>query len=94
MECEGEKLISRSQAKRLLKRADKFREVVLDFNGITEIGQAFADEIFRVYRNAHPQVQLYPMNASEDVTNMINRALKMNGQDKEPLFKDENKDEK
>ena len=30
MECEGEKLISRSQAKRLLKRVDKFKEVALD----------------------------------------------------------------
>lgn len=75
MEYEGEKLISRSQAKRLLRRADRFKEVFLDFNGITEIGQAFADEIFRVYWNSNPQVHLQPINASNDVMAMINRAL-------------------
>ena len=94
MEYEGEKLISRSQAKRLLRRADKFKEVVLDFNGITEIGQAFADEIFRVYRKSNPQVHLYPLNAGEDVSTMINRALRADTPSEEPLFKDENKAEK
>lgn len=78
MECEGEKLISRSQAKRLLKRADKFKEVVLDFSGITEIGQAFADEIFRVYKNANPLVKLHWGDASADVESMIDRALNAN----------------
>jgi anti-sigma regulatory factor (Ser/Thr protein kinase) len=75
MEYEGEKLISRSQAKRLLRRVDKFKEVFLDFNGITEIGQAFADEIFRVYGNSNPQVHLHPINTSDDVRAMINRAF-------------------
>ena len=41
-------LISRSQAKRLLLRIDRFRTVVLDFQNVNQIGQAFADEIFRV----------------------------------------------
>ena len=44
---EGEKLISRSQAKRLVQRFERFRTVVLDFSGVAEIGQAFADEVFR-----------------------------------------------
>src|SRR5205823_6040733 len=42
-------LVSRSQAKRLLARFDKFTEVCLDFAGVDSIGQAFADEIFRVF---------------------------------------------
>jgi hypothetical protein len=42
-------LISRSQAKRLLLRIDRFRRVVLDFQSVNQIGQAFADEIFRVF---------------------------------------------
>src|ERR1043166_2576017 len=37
-QVEGESLISRSQAKRLLARAEKFREVVLDFKGVKAIG--------------------------------------------------------
>jgi len=91
MEYEGEKLISRSQAKRLLRRADRFREVFLNFNGITEIGQAFADEIFRVYRKSNPQVHLYPVNAGDDVWTMINRALGSDVLSEGSLFKDEDK---
>ena len=89
MEYEGEKLISRSQAKRLLRRADKFKEVILNFDGIAEIGQAFADEIFRVYRKSNPQVHLYPVHASDDVMTMINRALGSDILIKESIFKDE-----
>ena len=67
-------LISRSQAKRLLARIDRFRTVILDFDGVSSIGQAFADEIFRVFRAQHPAMDLYEMNASTDVQDMINRA--------------------
>ena len=71
---EGEELISRSQAKRLLMRLDGFREVLLDFKRIQRIGQAFADEIFRVYKNAHPQVEIIAIGATEHVQQMIDRA--------------------
>jgi len=46
---EGERLISRSQAKRILCRVEMFKTVLLDFNGVDYIGQAFADEVFRVF---------------------------------------------
>jgi len=42
-------LISRSQAKRLLVRFERFKEIILDFENVESIGQAFADEIFRVF---------------------------------------------
>ena len=71
MEYEGELLLSRSQAKRLITRFDTFLEVILDFQGVTEIGQAFADEVFRVFRNAHPNVHLEPINCSPTVQRMI-----------------------
>ena len=70
---EGEQLISRSQAKRLVARFDKFLEVALDFGGVTEIGPAFADEIFRVYKREHPTVHLYPLRASVAVLRVIQR---------------------
>lgn len=73
MQYEGDTLISRSQAKRLLTRADRFKEVVLDFKGIAEIGQAFADEVFRVFVRDHPDVTVIYVNASKDVENMIKR---------------------
>lgn len=70
---EGEKLVSRSQAKRLYNRFERFRHVILDFEGVSEIGQAFADELFRVFRNAHPAVMLVPTNMNEAVSKMVGR---------------------
>ncbi|MCB2189120.1 MAG: DUF4325 domain-containing protein [Deltaproteobacteria bacterium] len=71
---EGEKLVSRSQAKRLYQRFEKFRYVTLDFEGVTEIGQAFADELFRVFTNEHPTVELAATNTTDLVAKMIARA--------------------
>jgi len=73
-----ENLISRSQAKRLLARFEKFKEIILDFEKVERIGQAFADEIFRVFANEHPKISLYPSNMNEQVENMINRAKSAN----------------
>jgi len=67
-------LVSRSQAKRLLNRFDRFRVVVLDFEGISEIGQAFADEVFRVFPNFHPTTEICAINANDPVKKMISRA--------------------
>ena len=67
-------LISRSQAKRLLLRIDRFRTVVLDFKNVNQIGQAFADEIFRVFTRRHSGVEVQFINANEDISNMIRRA--------------------
>lgn len=66
-----DQLVSRSQAKRVLARFERFKEVVLDFKDVPTIGQAFADEIFRVFRTEHPEVKLYPVNTSPDVDSMI-----------------------
>lgn len=71
---EGEKLVSRSQAKRLTLRFERFQTVMLDFEGVEEIGQAFADEVFRVFQNAHPGTTLVPMNMALGVRSMVDRA--------------------
>ena len=75
-----ENLISRSQAKRLLARFEKFREVVLDFKGVDAIGQAFADEIFRVFTLKNPHINIMFINAHADIEKSIARALQ-NGKD-------------
>lgn len=72
-------LVSRSQAKRLLGRFDRFKVVMLDFSGIASIGQAFADEVFRVFRAKHPEVELVPIHASSEVRRMISRAESLAG---------------
>ena len=71
---EGEKLVARSQAKRLTMRFERFMSVMLDFDGVEEIGQAFADEVFRVFQNAHPETRLEPVNMSPAVKDMVSRA--------------------
>jgi anti-sigma regulatory factor (Ser/Thr protein kinase) len=70
----NDKLISRSQAKRLLARVELFKMVVFDFADVPTIGQAFADEIFRVFATEHPGIQLIPIKASSEVKRMIERA--------------------
>lgn len=67
-------LVSRSQAKRLLARVDRFKTVIFDFSGVTSIGQAFADEIFRVFVNHHPEVIVHEINAGKEIKKMIERA--------------------
>lgn len=74
----NENLVSRSQAKRMLARVEKFQTVLLDFNDVEEIGQAFADEIFRVFQNRHPEIELIPINANTNIHAMIERALQHN----------------
>jgi hypothetical protein len=57
----------RSQTKRLMRRVERFRTVVLDFAGVTSIGQSFTDEVFRVFANAPPDVELVRMHATPAV---------------------------
>ena len=71
----GEQLVSRSQAKRILTRFEEFSEVLLDFQGVDEIGPAFADEIFRVFRDAHPDITIAVSRAEPNVQNSIDRAV-------------------
>ncbi|HVQ76604.1 MAG TPA: STAS-like domain-containing protein [Candidatus Binatia bacterium] len=70
---EGEKLVSRSQAKRVAHRFERFKRVELDFAGVSEIGQAFADELFRVFAAAHPAIRIVPVNTGPAVAQMIRR---------------------
>jgi len=67
--------VSRSQAKRLLARFEKFEHIELDFTGIAEIGQGFADEIFRVFGVQHPDVTIVPVNCSLRVKQMIKHVI-------------------
>jgi len=72
---EEERYVSRSQAKRILIGLEKFREIILDFKDITSVGQGFVDEIFRVFKNEHPETIIKYCNANEDVEFMIKRGI-------------------
>ena len=66
--------ISRSQARRVLSGLEKFMIIVFDFDKVPTVGQAFADEIFRVFHNKYPEIVLETANMSEGVKFMIDRA--------------------
>ena len=70
----NDKLVSRSQAKRLLARVELFKVVIFDFTDVATIGQAFADEIFRVFANEHSSIDLVAIRANSAVKRMIERA--------------------
>jgi len=67
--------ISRSQARRVLAGLEKFKVILFDFDKVPMIGQAFADEIFRVFHNKNPQIKLEFENMEEGVEFMVQRAI-------------------
>ncbi|MBI5277434.1 MAG: DUF4325 domain-containing protein [Burkholderiales bacterium] len=64
-------LTSRSQGKWVVERAPQFKTVILDFEGVQMVGQAFVDEVFRVFATAHPEVELVPRHVEPEVARMI-----------------------
>lgn len=59
----------------MLARIEVFQVVILDFSGIHLIGQAFADEVFRVFAKAHPEIELRFIHANQETQQMIERAI-------------------
>lgn len=70
--------ISRSQARRVLSGLEKFKVIVFDFDKVPMIGQAFADEIFRVFHRKYPKIKLETENMNEGVRFMVKRAINEN----------------
>jgi DNA-binding Lrp family transcriptional regulator len=67
--------ISRSEAKRLINNLQKFRKVILDFKDVKSIGQAFADEVFRIFTRNHPDIILETKNASPAIEMMLRHVV-------------------
>jgi biotin operon repressor/anti-sigma regulatory factor (Ser/Thr protein kinase) len=63
--------VSRSEGRRLVSGLSGFRVVVLDFKGVTSIGQAFADEIFRVFQKRNPHLEIQIKHANQAILQMI-----------------------
>lgn len=64
-------LISRSEAKKILAGAELFRSIIMDFKNVDTIGQGFADEVFRVFQNLHPEIKIGTKNANSFIERMI-----------------------
>lgn len=71
---EGGVHVSRSQARRILSGLEKFRIIVMDYDKVPMIGQAFADEIYRVFQKSHPDIEIQNENMNEAVDFMVRRA--------------------
>lgn len=67
--------VSRSQAKRLCHRFESFEEIVLDFEGVDEMGQGFAHELFIKFGRLHPEIILTLVNTNRDVERMIHHVV-------------------
>ena len=65
--------ISRSQARRVMAGLEKFNMITLDFDRVPTVGQAFVDEIFRVFKNKHPHIKIIPVNMNKTVKFMVER---------------------
>jgi DNA-binding MarR family transcriptional regulator len=63
--------VSRSEARRLVANLEKFREIVLDFRDVQSVGQAFADEVFRVFARRYPSIMLRTENTNPVIDAMI-----------------------
>ena len=70
------RLMSRSEAKRLLLGLDEYTVLDFNFKNVDEVGQGFCDEIFRVYANRNPGKILSYHGASDVVRYMIERSRK------------------
>ena len=68
--------VSRSEAKRLMHNLDKFSEIELDMRDVTNVGQGFADEVFRVFASAHPDISIHAINANDAVRAMISHVAR------------------
>ncbi|OGZ05831.1 MAG: hypothetical protein A2845_03435 [Candidatus Lloydbacteria bacterium RIFCSPHIGHO2_01_FULL_49_22] len=66
--------ISRSQARRILSGLEKFKVIVFDFDKVSVVGQAFADEIYRVFARKYPHITLQEVNMFPGVRFMVERA--------------------
>lgn len=66
--------VARSSAKEVLAYIDGQEHVILDFKGIVDIGPSFADEIFRVYAEANPGVDLNYISTCGDAQYRIDRS--------------------
>jgi anti-sigma regulatory factor (Ser/Thr protein kinase) len=71
---EGQALDSRAQARRVTARLERFKRAEIDFDGVPDIGHAFADELFRVFGLNHRSVELVPINATRRILALIDNA--------------------
>lgn len=64
-------LESRALARRVASRLAAFRRVDIDFDGVADLGHAFADELFRVFAGTQPGLQIEAVNMAPSVAALV-----------------------
>jgi anti-anti-sigma regulatory factor len=54
-----------------MNRATQFKTVILDIEGVVHVGQAFLDEVLRVFATAYPHIRLKTMGMSPEVAQRV-----------------------
>ena len=72
----GELLISRNQAHKLVHNIEFSKEVEFDFTGIDVIGPAFAHELVWIARKKNKSIDIDWINAADTVNLLMSRAVK------------------
>ncbi|MBY0234831.1 ATP-binding protein [Roseateles sp. PN1] len=70
----GQALDSRAQARRVAARLPQFKRAEINFDGVSDVGHGFTDELFRVFARAHPQVELLPTHMTARTAALIKSA--------------------
>jgi len=55
---------------------EKFRNIVFDYDKVPTVGQAFVDEIYRVFQTKYPKIVIESINTNEAVKFMVERVEK------------------
>lgn len=71
---EGQALDSRAQARRVGSRLATFKRAEIDFDGVTDVGHGFTDELFRVFAKANPQIELVAVNTTPRIEALVKSA--------------------
>lgn len=61
------------EARRILSGLEKFRVILFDYDKVPMVGQAFADEIYRVFHNKYPEIKIEEINMNDTVKFMVER---------------------
>lgn len=68
--------VARSTGKRMMERVEKYRNILLNLEGIEYLTPSFADEVCRVFAEKHPEHTLWIIGANAQAKRMVCRELR------------------
>ncbi len=59
----------------MVARLPQFKRAEISFEGVTDVGHGFTDELFRVFGRAHQEVELVPTHMTPRIAALVKSAL-------------------